>query len=188
MGLGALARRSGSVALALALLALAVNAHAEVHARGEKEDPPSDSLGFVVSPGAMLAWAGSHGLRFDGELSATLYGWDHFGIGVATGGNPTRFYAELQPVALFDLPHSAGSDAGLFIGINPGVVVDWSGPTTRTGGQVTAWTWFMYVCCHGFLPFPFVPFARLEVFPDEHVVSAGLMLKFGFPVPRGHDG
>jgi len=182
MGLRGLERRSSQLlVVALALLAIAADARGEVYEREEKKDSDSLGLGLVISPGAMLGWAGSHGLRLDGELSATLYGWDHFGIGVATGGNPTRFYAELQPVGV-KRPNDAG--VSLFVGLNPGVVVDWSGPTTRTGGQVTAWAWFMYEV----VPFPFVPFARLEVFHAEHLFSVGLMLKFGYPVGVATNG
>jgi glycerol-3-phosphate dehydrogenase (NAD(P)+) len=68
-------------------------------ARAEERDTGIPA--FVLSPGAMVAW-GTKGFRFDGELSGTFYG-SAFGLGAAVGGNPDRFYFELQPVALFDL-------------------------------------------------------------------------------------
>src|SRR5262245_25423241 len=54
---------------------------------------------LVVSPGGMIGFASDGGRRFDGELSVTYYR-RIFGLGLATGGNPDRFYAELQPVAV----------------------------------------------------------------------------------------
>jgi hypothetical protein len=166
------------VVLVFTILAMAHGARAQERDAGV----PS----FVLSPGAMVAW-GTQGFGFDAELSGTRYG-SSFGLGVAVGGNPDRFYFELQPVALFDLRGANSTDVStLFVGLNPGLVVDWSGPQ-RTGGQVTLWTEYFYACCHGgFFVLPLVPFARLQLFAHEYVVSAGLMLKFGVPLPWTRD-
>jgi hypothetical protein len=152
-------------------------------ASGRSEQKDGDAPAFVISPGAMLGWAGENGLRFDGEISGTFY-WNSFGIGVATGGGSTRFYGELQPVALVNLEGANSKSAPMFfVGVNPGVVLDWSGPS-RTGGQVTLWTAYVFASGHQFLPLPIVPFVRLEVFSHEYVGSAGAMLKI--PLSRGN--
>ena len=65
--------------------------------------------------------------------------------------------------------------------MNGGVVFEYA-HATRAGAQLTAWGDWVSGMRHVPLAFPFILFARGQIFSDERVVSFGLMFKLPVPI------
>jgi hypothetical protein len=161
--------RRGLAATAFAALAATGGPPAEANV------PGGDGFMFV-SPGIMTARSISHGWLFDAELSAA-YMFESWGLGTALAGNLHRASLELEPI--FGVP--VHTDAGIIVGLNPGVVLDHE-DATRAGAQFTLWANYMSLAGHVPAAVPIFPFVRAQLYSGERIFSFGLMLKLPFPV------